>query len=191
MLNKTKMVFSGVLVSALVSGMAYPSLAVASDAEYGRQGIEGSVTCGGAYYVRNGGTEIQRSTYVLRNVSDAGTIYLDRVRVYSAQGTMLFDSDVSGLPSSSNGVLNPANNSLGPRQTANYQIADLVAQQGSSTRPFQTVFDWTADEPVLTLDTVHVRTNTDIDPSTGKIGRQRGRHATACRTTNLVRKYRW
>lgn len=190
MLFKSKKSISSLLMGSLLAGMAATSVQ-ASDAERGRKGIEGSVTCGGAYYIRNGGTEIQRSTYVLRNVSDNGIIYLDRVRVFSATGAILFDSDVSGIPASYNGVITPADNSLDPRQTANLRIADLIPTQGRNNRPLQMVVDWNADEPTLTLDAVNVRTNTDIDPVTGKIGKQRGRHATACRTTKLVRKYHY
>jgi len=111
--------------------------------------------------------------------------------VYNATGTILFDSDVSGIPASYNGVITPADNALDPRQTADLRIQDLIPTQGRNSRPFQVVVDWTADEPVLTLDAVHVRTNTDIDPATGAIGKQHGRHSTACRTTKLVKKYRW
>lgn len=189
MLLKTKKIFSGVLIGALVSGMAYHGNVNAAASDRARKGVEGSLTCGGAYYVRNGGTEIQRSTYVVRNVSDSGAIYLDRIRVFNAQGTILFDSDVSGIPASSNGVISPADNSLEPRQTANFAIASLIPMLGGSSRPVQTVIDWTADEPTLTLEAVNVRTNTDYDSATGKIGRQRGRHSSACRTTHLVRKY--
>lgn len=189
MLANSKKAISGVLISGLIAGMAIQSTANAAAADKGRQAIEGSVSCGGAYYVRNGGTEIQRSTYVIRNLSDAGTIYLDRVRVYSATGAILFDSDVSGIPASYNGVISAVDNGLDARQTANVRIADLIPQQGRANRPLQTVFDWSADEPILTLEATNVRTNTDIDPVTGKIGKQRGRHASACRTTKSKRHW--
>jgi len=189
MLLKSKKAISGVLISGLIAGMAIQSTANAAASDRGKKAIEGSVSCGGAYYVRNGGTEIQRSTYVLRNVSDAGTIYLDRVRVYSANGTILFDSDVSGIPASYNGVISAVDNGLDARQTANVRIADLIPQQGRSNRPIQTVFDWTADESILTLEATNVRTNTDIDPVTGKIGTQRGRHSSACRTTKIKKHW--
>jgi len=191
MLFKTKKIISGVLISGLIAGVTYQSTAFAAAADRSKKGIEGSVSCGGAYYVRNGGTEIQRSTYVLRNLSDAGSIYLDRLRVYNAKGTIIFDSDVSGIPASYNGVITAIDNSLDPRQTANLRIADLIPTQGRNSRPIQTVIDWTADEPTLTLEATNVRTNTDIDPLTGKIGKQHGRHSSACRTTKLVRKYHY
>ena len=189
MLLTSKKTISSMLLSGLFAGLALQGTAYASDAERGRKGIEGSLTCGGTYYIRNGGTEIQRSTYVLRNASDKGVIYLDRVRVYNAKGAILFDSDVTGIPASYNGVITAADNGLDPRQTANLRIADLIATQGRNDRPLQMVVDWIADEPTLTLDAVNVRTNTDIDPVTGKIGTQRGRHASACRTTKVKRHW--
>jgi len=188
MLLKTKMVISGVLISGLIAGQ---SIVFAAAADRAKKGVEGSLSCGGTYYTRNGDTEIQRSTYILRNVSDAGVIYLNRVRVYNAKGSLLFDSDISGLPTSRNGVLSAVDNGLDSRQSANYRIADLITQQGRNTRPLQAVFDWTADEPTLSLDAVNVRTNTDIDPVTGVVGKQRGRHSSACRTTKLVKKYHY
>lgn len=141
MLLKNKKIVSSVLISGLLAGMAFQGTANAAAADRNKKGVEGSVTCGGTYYTRNGGKEIQRSTYILRNVSDKGIIYLDRFRVYNATGTILFDSDASGLPASYNSVITAADNALDPRQTANYRVADLVSQQGNTTRPLQTVIE--------------------------------------------------
>ena len=189
MLVKTRSFLSFIMGSTLIVGAGSQSVAYAAAADKGKKAVEGSVTCGGSYFIRNGGTEIQRSSYVIRNVSDSGSIYLNRVRVYSAQGNLLFDSDVSGIPASQNGVISAIDNSLDARQTADLALASLIPTQGSTTRPIQTVIDWSADEPILTLDAVNVRTNNDYDSTTGKIGTQRGRHASACRTTHI--KKRW
>lgn len=189
MLKKQKTAVFGALFGVLFSGVAFNGAVQAAASDSARTGIEGSVTCGGAYYIRNGGTEIQRSTYLLRNVSDAGSININRVRVYDAKGSTIFDSDVSGIPASYNGVMGPADSTIEPRQTANLRLEDIIPTQGRFTRPLQTVIDWSADERVLTLEVGHVRTNTDYDPATGAIGTQRGRHSSACRTTRLRRSY--
>ena len=189
MFTKNNKIIANIVLFSLLAGFTYQGTAQAAAADRGKKGVEGSVTCGGAYYVRNGGTEIQRSTYVLRNVSDTGTIFIKRVRVFNASGITLFDSDLSGIPASYNGIISSSDNGLDPRQTANLRIADLIATQGRNERPLQTVIDWTADDRILTLEAVNVRTNTDIDPLTGKIGKQHGRHATACRTTKLKKDY--
>lgn len=185
MLLKNKNKIASVVMGVIIAGATYQGTANAAAADRAKKGIEGTVTCGGAYYIRNGGTEIQRSTYVLRNVADEGVISINRVRVFNATGAVLFDSDLSGIPASYNGVITASDNGLDPRQTANIRIADLITTQDKFDRPVQTVFNWTAETRTLTLDAVNVRTNTDIDPTTGKIGKQRGRHASACRTTKL------
>lgn len=176
-----------ILMSIIIASITYQGTASAAAADKAKKGIEGTVTCGGVYYIRNGGTEIQRSTYVLRNVSEKNTISLNRIRVFNASGTVLFDSELSGIPASYNGVITANDNGLDPRQTANLRLADLISTQNRYDRPLQTVINWTSDTRTLTLDTAHVRTNTDIDPATGKIGKQRGRHASACRTTKLIK----
>jgi len=149
----------------------------------------GTATCGGTYFIGNGGTEIQRVNYILRNVSDVGPIYIDRVRVFNAQGTAIFDSDVSGIPASRNNIINAADNSIEPRQSANLRIVDLIPTQGRNTRPLQAVINWSADAPVLTLEATGVRTTAAYDSATGAIGPQRGRHSNGCRTTKLKKRY--
>ena len=72
MFNNTKKGLFGVMIGGLIAGMAYQGPVHAAAADRGKDGVEGSVSCGGAYYIRNGGTEIQRSTYVVRNYSDTG-----------------------------------------------------------------------------------------------------------------------
>jgi hypothetical protein len=164
-----------------------PVSAMAGHADKNDRGVEGSVTCGGNYLFRMGGTEVHRSTMVLRNFSDAGPISLDRVRVYNATGALIFDSNVSGMPPFVNNILSSSDNILDQRQSAQLNLPDFIPAQGSATRPLQTVFDWSATEPTLTLDVVHVRTVSDFDPVTGKVGRQIARNDGACRTTSLRR----
>ena len=189
MFTNNNKIIANILLLGLFAGFTYQGAAQAAAADRSKKGVEGSVTCGGTYFIRNGGTEIQRSTYILRNVADNGTIYIKRVRVFNAIGATLFDSDILGIPTSYNGVISASDNGLDARQSANLRIADLIPTQDRNNRPLQTVIDWRADDRILSLDAVNVRTNTDIDPATGKIGKQHGRHASACRTTKLKKDY--
>ena len=186
---KSKKAVIGVVLSSLIAGMTFHSTAFAAASDRAKKGVAGSVSCGGTYFIGAGGTEIQRANYILRNVSDVGSVYIDRVRVFNAAGVILFDSDVSGIPASRNNIINPADNSIEPRQSANLRIVDLITPQGRFTRPLQTVVDWSADEPVLTLEAGTVRTTAAYDSVTGAIGAQRGRHSSACRTTKRKKHY--
>jgi hypothetical protein len=171
------------LGASLLCSAAQPVMA--GDADMGRRGVEGSVSCGGNHFNRNGGTETQRSNYVLRNFSDDGTIYLNRVRVYNAGGTLVYDSAVSGMPPFVNNVLSNADNTLNARQSAQLNLADFIPAQNGSNRPLQTVFDWSADEPTLAMEVSHIRTVSEYDAATGATGKQYARGHTSCRTTNL------
>ncbi len=189
MSNKSKKAVIGVVLGSLIAGMSFQSTALAAASDRGKKAVTASVSCGGNYFVGNGGIEIQRSTYIMRNVSDVGSIYIDRVRVFNAKGVSLFDSDVSGIPASRNNTITPVDNSIEPRQTANLRIQDLIPMQGRLNRPLQTVIDWSADEPVLTLDVGNVRTTAAYDSATATIGAQSGRHSSACRTTARNKHY--
>lgn len=171
------------------SGALLPLTAQAGDSDMTIRGVEGSVTCGGNHFNRNNGTETQRSNYVLRNVSDDGPIYLDRIRVYDAGGALIYDSDASGIPSFINNVLGNSDNTLDPRQSAQLNIDSFVPLQGRNNRPLQTVFDWSADEPTLSMEVTHIRTVSELDPATGTVGKQYARAHSACRTTSLKRLY--
>jgi len=166
---------------------ALPVIAYAGDADRESFGVEGSVTCGGNHFNRVGGTETQRSNYVLRNVSDEGLISLNRVRVYNAGGALIYDSNVNGIPPFNNNVLSNSDTILDPHQSAQLNIDAFIPTQGRDNRPLQAVFDWSAEQPTLTLEISHIRTVSELDPATGAVGRQYARATTACRTTSLKR----
>lgn len=187
MKTKTFLARFSVIACCVSASLLTPISVLAGHADKTDRGVEGSVSCGGNALFRMGGTEAHRSTMVLRNFSDTDSITLDRVRVYNATGALIFDSNVSGMPPFVNNVLGSSDNILDPRQSAQLNLADFITAQGKYTRPLQTVFDWSATEPTLTLDIVHVRTVSDFDPTTGKVGRQIARNDGACRTTSLRR----
>ena len=186
---KSKKAVIGVVLGSLIAGMSFSSTAFAAASDRSKKAVTASVTCGGTYYVGNSGIEIQRSTYVMRNLSDVGSIYIDRIRVFDAKGVSLFDSDVTGIPASRNNIITPIDNSIEPRQSANVRIQDIIPMQGRFNRPLQTVIDWSADEPMLTLNVGNVRTTAAYDSATAKIGAQSGRHFSSCRMTERTKRY--
>jgi len=69
------------------------------------------------------------------------------------------------------------------------RIADMIPMQGRKTRPLQTIVNWSSSDPILILNAGNVRTTADYDSATGSIGKQNGRHSSACRTTYLKRHW--
>lgn len=180
---------TGLLFAISLIGMTYQSTSIAGHADKNKRGVQGSVTCGGNYFSRSGGSELHRSTYVLRNIANEGAINIQRIRVYNANGMVLFDSSLTGLPSFYNSVVSASDTALDPHQSAQLRIVDMIPSQSRNNRPLQTVINWTANQTILSLEAVNVRTIADVDPVTGKVGKQRGRHLYECRTTKLTKHW--
>lgn len=173
-------------VGALL-GLPHP--ASASSADSTKRAFAGIVACGGNHFDRVGGTEGQRARYTLRNLSADQSIFIDRIRMFDAQGGILFDSTASGLPTFFNGVLGPGDNSLDPHQSAHLRSEDVLSGPLSSTqRPIQTVIDWSANAKVLLLEASLVRISRRLDVTTGKLREERGRHQYDCRHIRIVRR---
>ena len=70
---------------------------------------EGIKVCSGAFFVRDidGVDELHDTLYVLRNFNDAESITIDRIRAWDKTGTLIWDSDIDGLPAGTQPVLNP------------------------------------------------------------------------------------
>ena len=172
-------------ISAVAIGLLTQSTAIAGHGDGDQKGAVGTVSCGGNYFIRKGGTEVNTANYILRNYADSGVINIDRIRVYDAHGTGLFDSNISGIPVFRNNVLSASDTGLDPRQTAHLKLEAMIPPQDTLTRPIQTVINWSSEKKILTLEASLVRVNADRDADTGKMGRQRGRHLYECRTTSL------
>lgn len=169
-----------VLLAAALSscaGVAYADRSDGSDTA-----IRAVVRCGGNNFLRLGGSEIQFTSWVVRNFDGDQPITLDRMRVFDANGATLFDSATSGLPPSEEGSLGPANNVLGPNQTAQFNSNDFIPFQAQQTRPIQLEVQWSAFRPALILDAITVRITRQRDPATGAQLAERARHAIQCRT---------
>jgi len=114
------------------------SLTLAANGAFAR-----TLGCGGSY------SSTQASFWNLRNYDDLGSITILRVRFYDAQGALLFDSSVSGIPASDNGVLGAADNTLAPHQTAQFssdalQSASVLPSLTSNQQPIELLVDWAA-----------------------------------------------
>ena len=105
---------------------------------------------------------------------------------FEADGSVLFDSNLSGLPATTNDILGPADNLLQPNQTAQFDSGNIVPSFLAQTdRPIQLEIQWSAPDKVLILDVSLVRLGRQRDPSTGSIGVERTRFLRECTSISL------
>jgi len=96
----------------------------------------GTFVCGGNHFVRVDGTEQHRSVYVISNPNPEITVALDRVRVFDANGQVLFDYPSDALPKN----VKPE---LAPYETTQVNSADILTEElAPSDRPMQTLIEW-------------------------------------------------
>src|SRR6266550_3888101 len=156
--------FSVLVITIFWAGFAGAALADRGEGETTAR--QGTVRCGGNNFLRLGGTEIQFASYILRNFDATQPIVVDRMRFFDANG---------------NGVLGPANNTLNPNQTAQFNTNDILPFLAQTDRPIQLEIEWSAPRRALGLDVITIRVARQRDPATGAILAERGRHATECR----------
>ncbi|HEB58609.1 MAG TPA: hypothetical protein ENJ01_05245 [Gammaproteobacteria bacterium] len=184
------LIFSLALVTMVLSFAT--TRVMASAADLGRHGATGVIICGGNQLMRNKGSEFHWTAWTLRNFDNHATLFIERMRFIDARGNTLYDSAISGLPVFVNGVLGPLDNGLDPHQTALLSSRDVFGRDVAlpkTQRPIQLIIDWSAESHALTLDAVAVRvvreravTDDGAGNVTVKIGAERSRHASACRT---------
>jgi hypothetical protein len=180
--DKAPAILAGLL---LLLGLAGTSHAAAIDDDVkARQGV---VRCGGNNFLRQGGAEIHFTAYNFRNVSSTTPITIDRLTFFDANGAVLFDTATSGFPTFENSVLGPADNVLGPNQTAQLNSDDVVPFLPENQRPIQLEIVWSAPERVLTLEASGNRVSRQRDPATGAQLAERGRDGNSCRTIDIRR----
>jgi hypothetical protein len=174
--RKTALILSGLALS--LASFGEPQ---AADIDGDLKARGGTVRCGGSNHLRQSGTELHFSSYNLRNFG-AAPVTVERLTFFDANGMVLFDSNASGFPPFSNGVLGPADNVLEPNQTAQVDSIDVLPFLPENQRPIQLEIVWSAPARVLMLDVVGVRLVRQRDPVTGAQGQERSRDAGSCRT---------
>jgi len=181
-----------VLATAMVS---IPALSMAGHADKNDMARRGTVICGGNQLNRLpgsdataiNGTEAHLSRYVLRNYATSN-ININRMQFFDAQGTLLYDTNISGLPSFNNDVLGP-DNIIEPNQTAHLSLEAVLGNISlpRNNRPIQLRVDWSAGTKVLKPDIVLVRLvrrRENVGTITApdfRMREERGRHLYECR----------
>lgn len=176
-------------ILATVVGLCFAAsinTAIAGESEMDLKARQGTVRCGGNQLLRQGGNEIQFTSYVLRNFSSTTPITIRRLVFFDANGGVLYDTTTSGFPAFENGVLGTANQVLGANRTALLDTIGLLPLNLPNTqRPIQLEIDWAAPEKVLTLDVSLVRIAQRRDPVSGQTHEDRSRFLKECRTISL------
>jgi len=91
-------------------------------------------------------------TFLFRNYNPEGTnIDIDQIEVFEADGTVLFDSAVSGLPTGGAGILGPLNNVLAGHQTETFNSFSSFPAPAFPT-PIQLVVTYNSLARGITLD---------------------------------------
>jgi len=123
---------TGVMLSALllVSGLAQAD---------GNEVRGGTLLCGGNHFSRLAGTELHRTSYIFRNYNAYAKVRIESVRVFDANGNVLFDFPSVELPAS-------VKTELGPYETTQINTADLLIEElDPAARPIQNHVEWSYD----------------------------------------------
>jgi hypothetical protein len=98
----------------------------------------GMLACGGNHFSRLAGSELHRTSYIFRNFNAGATITIESVRVFDANGNILFDFPGIGLPAH-------VKTELGPNETTQINTADILFEDlDSADRPIQTHVGWSS-----------------------------------------------
>ncbi len=175
-------------LAGLVLSLSSSSALHAADIDDDTKARQGVVRCGGNNFLRLGGTEIQFTSYSVRNLSSTTPITVARLTFFDATGSVLFDSGTSGFPPFVNGILGPSDTVLDPNQTAQLDTVGLLPFLPDTQRPIQLEITWSAPERVLTLQVSGARIARQRDPATGALLAERSRGPSECRTIDLHRR---
>lgn len=114
---------------------------LATSSEGHKRAKSGTVICSGNFSTAGG----QHSRWIIHNVSDNKAITLERMKVLSADATVLYDSDLNGPAPSSTVV---AFGVMQANQTIAFKSEDLIAagllpgNLPGNQRPVKVIFEW-------------------------------------------------
>lgn len=168
------------ILLACLAVLSLPLTNVAMADDDGDKPSRGVVICGGNNFLRVGGTELQFTSYNLRNQDSDTAITIEKMRAFSASGAVIFDSAISGLPLAANAILGPSDNTLEPNQTAQLLSYDFLPFLAQNDRPIQVEITWSALNRVLPLAATSIRVSRARDAVTGAQREERGRDSSSC-----------
>jgi hypothetical protein len=145
-------IFRSIPLAVMLTVLTAGAQANSSDAD--SVASEGTVACAGNF-AETSFTVDFLSRWTIRNLNDDASITVDRMRVFQADGTTLYDSDIHGPAPSATVVPFGV---VGPYQALSIISRDLIdaglvpGNLPSNQTPITAVFDWssTSGKRVLT-----------------------------------------
>jgi hypothetical protein len=166
--------------SSIMATLLGASLTLASVDALASSAQHGTIRCGGNHFVRLGGTELHFVNYVFRNRSMQTPISVDRIVFFDATGQMIYDTQISGFPQFSNGVLGPHSQVLAPNQTGQLDVTSFLPYLTETQRPMQAQIHWSSPKKALPLSVDLIRLVQQLDPATRARGAEKTRDSQDC-----------
>lgn len=141
------------------------------------RGKKGTLACVGNHDFRQGGSEINFTSYTFRNFNADTAISIDAITIFTADGMA-----VKSMPSP-DPFPPDFNNVLSLNQTANFTTRDVfgdIPQGRPRPTPLQTVVKWSATTRGAALYASAARQHRGRDPIGGGILEQRARGLLRC-----------
>lgn len=156
-----------IVVGLLVVSFLLGTLALA-------QAAEGTVGCSLYYASRLDGAEITYSNISFRNLAEKGTLTIERIDIYQADGTLAAGLASGKYPSGFRG-------SLGPHQYTSLRLTDVL-KTPPAVPGLQAIVSWTTDSAGVSPMVTSVFLTFGRDPKTGVEKESRARHVLPCVT---------
>jgi hypothetical protein len=154
--------------------MAFAGAAQATSSDGDAVAKAGTVVCNGQFL-----SGIANSRWTIHNLNDRKSITLDRMRVYTAGGTNVYDSMTDGPAPSATVVPFGV---IGPFQTLSFRSNELITggflpgDLPDNERPIKVIFDWSSTNRKRVLTPYVLLTRRSVSDS-GDRG-----HARDCRS---------
>jgi hypothetical protein len=136
------------------------------------QAAEGTVGCSLYYATRLDGAEITYTNISFRNLAEKGTLTIERIDIYQADGTLAAGLASGKYPSGFRGL-------LGPHQYTSLRLTDVL-KTPPAVPGLQAIVSWTTDSAGVSPMVTSVFLTFGRDPKTGVEKESRARHVLPC-----------
>ncbi len=137
------------------------------------QAAGGTLGCSLYYAARAQGSEITYTNISFRNLADKGTMTIEKIDIYQADGTLASSLTPGKFPTG-------FRSSLGPHQYTSLRLPDVLKTPPAASSGLQAIVSWTADAPGVSPMVTSVFLTFGRDPKTGAEKESRARHVLPC-----------
>jgi hypothetical protein len=132
----------------------------------------GKLGCSLYYANRLEGAEITYTNISFRNLAEKGTLTIEKIDIYQADGTMASSLAAGKFPTG-------FRSSLGPHQYTSLRLPDVLKASAASPG-LQAIVSWTTDSAGVSPMVTSVFLTFGRDPKTGVEKESRARHVLPC-----------